>query len=570
VLYTLQIPAGINFSYFGTLAMSSDLRQIAIAGSSDRTNAGFIVVWDLQKPEHPQILKGHVGRIRTLEFSPDASRLVSSSLSQTTNQTKLWDVGTGEELLSDNTGQFIMKFSDKGRELLGIRAKDDGEISITRWDSSPPLSMVEAQHLVASILNRVQSELPTTSELVANIQADTSLPSELRAAAVTALWQWPRQTELLQAAWSRLSLTQPTSQDLERALAYLADVRASDPVNKSASLASAVANHRLNRSSDAQAALNQFRQSLVQSPEPRMAEHEQIQAFLSEFSFQPSGRQDQATGELRDQGKLDAALKEYQAAIEVNTKSFWIDPYYERAEILFEQNKLEEAHSEFRKVIEIDPSNYLAHNELGRILLVQEKLDEAADQFRLTIDLKPDYAWAHRNLGITKKKQGKLPEALAAHRIAIQLEPDLASHHNGLAWLLVTGRDANGGFLNVEEGLREAQRSCELAPNNGNSQNTLGVAYYRNKQWQLAIDALKKSIELGNDDIFNWLFLAMAEARLNRQDQARAWYDKALTWSESNQLDTEQNSFLEEASVFFETDSSELGTADKEQADPEF
>jgi hypothetical protein len=40
-------------------------------------------------------------------------------------------------------------------------------------------------------------------------------------------------------------------------------------------------------------------------------------------------------------------------------------------------------------------------------------------------------------------------------------------------------------------------------------------------------------------DSFDWFFLAMAHRRLDHDDQARAWYDKAVEWMDKNQPNNE-------------------------------
>jgi hypothetical protein len=81
--------------------------------------------------------------------------------------------------------------------------------------------------------------------------------------------------------------------------------------------------------------------------------------------------------------------------------------------------------------------------------------------------------------------------------------------------------------------------------------NTLGVAFYRTEQWHDTIDVLQRSIKLGFDRPYNWLFLAMAHWRLDEKDQAQHWYDKSLAFQTANpgQLaaDAELRDFYAEA-----------------------
>ena len=85
-------------------------------------------------------------------------------------------------------------------------------------------------------------------------------------------------------------------------------------------------------------------------------------------------------------------------------------------------------------------------------------------------------------------------------------------------------------------------KAVELAPEGGNSWNTLGVANSRAGDWNAAVGALKKSNELlrSNGLSFNAFFLSMAEWQLGNKDEARKWYDQAVQWMEKNQPQNEE------------------------------
>jgi tetratricopeptide (TPR) repeat protein len=67
------------------------------------------------------------------------------------------------------------------------------------------------------------------------------------------------------------------------------------------------------------------------------------------------------------------------------------------------------------------------------------------------------------------------------------------------------------------------------------------VARYRAGDWQPAIEALKKSTKLSHHrQPTSWLFLAMAHWELGKKEEARRWYDQAITWIEQNQSKDEE------------------------------
>ena len=118
----------------------------------------------------------------------------------------------------------------------------------------------------------------------------------------------------------------------------------------------------------------------------------------------------------------------------------------------------------------------------------------------------------------------------------------IAMSHDQAAWHLATNPDPK--FRNEKWALELAMEAVRLAPNDGDFWNTLGVAYYRVGNWKEAIVALEKAVELSQGgDPDDWLFLAMAEWRLDNKDKAHNWYDKAVAWMDKNQNDPNDDWF---------------------------
>jgi WD40 repeat protein/serine/threonine protein kinase len=87
-LLTLKGHAG----FVGDVAFSPDGGRLA-SGSSDQT----VKIWDSATGEELFTLKGHAGSVRSVAFSQDGQRLASASHDQTV---KIWDGATGRQLLA--------------------------------------------------------------------------------------------------------------------------------------------------------------------------------------------------------------------------------------------------------------------------------------------------------------------------------------------------------------------------------------------------------------------------------------------------------------------------------------
>ncbi len=153
--------------------------------------------------------------------------------------------------------------------------------------------------------------------------------------------------------------------------------------------------------------------------------------------------------------------------------------------------------------------------------------------YRKAIELKPDNAAACRNLVrvyCVKANARKRSQSVARRSNS---EPNNAKSYNILAWILATATETKD--RDPGRAVELAQKAVELAPQDADFWNTLGVAQYRAGDWQATIAGLKKSMDLGKGgNSLDWFFLAMADWKLGNKDAARVWYDKALEWMEKN------------------------------------
>ena len=110
---------------------------------------------------------------------------------------------------------------------------------------------------------------------------------------------------------------------------------------------------------------------------------------------------------------------------------------------------------------------------------------------------------------------------------------------NDLAWGLATHADPARCDPGRAVGL--AKEAVELNPQEGNYDNTLGVALYQAGRWKESVAPIEKSMELRKGgDSNDWFFLAMAHWQLGEKDKAREWYERAVQWMDRNQPKNEE------------------------------
>jgi tetratricopeptide (TPR) repeat protein len=137
---------------------------------------------------------------------------------------------------------------------------------------------------------------------------------------------------------------------------------------------------------------------------------------------------------------------------------------------------------------------------------------------------------------LAKIRLSRLEAALADCEASLRLKPDqadlrsrLALVCNDLAWTLATGPAST---RDPARAMNLARRAVELTSDRAIYINTLGVAQYRAGQPTEAIATLEKSLAAGHggSDAFDLFFLAMARFKLGQIAQARANFDRAVTW----------------------------------------
>jgi tetratricopeptide (TPR) repeat protein len=147
--------------------------------------------------------------------------------------------------------------------------------------------------------------------------------------------------------------------------------------------------------------------------------------------------------------------------------------------------------------------------------------------------------WARRYLGLLLWAMDRPAEAAEEFRqlqlLGEQLSRDDPDIQDGLAWMLATCPDSR--FRHVPRAIQLAQTAVDRAPGHGIYWATLGAAHYAAGDYQAAVPALEKAVQLpsywGSCPRF---YLAMAKARLGQQDEARRWYEKGVARLEQHEL----------------------------------
>ncbi len=130
----------------GEVAFSPDGRRLAASGG--RLNEpGEVKLWDVAAGSVVHTLRGHTGEVFSVAFSPDGARIASRGGKQhTQGELKLWDVSSGQEIFSlpvINSFGHGVAFSPDSRRLASA---DGGNGLVKVWDVATRREVLTLKH----------------------------------------------------------------------------------------------------------------------------------------------------------------------------------------------------------------------------------------------------------------------------------------------------------------------------------------------------------------------------------------------------------------------------------------
>ena len=138
-----------------------------------------------------------------------------------------------------------------------------------------------------------------------------------------------------------------------------------------------------------------------------------------------------------------------------------------------------------RAAVALRPESAHSVMNLGHGYNVLRRHDDAIACYRKAIELTPNYSSCYSNLGIALCRKGLYEEAIAAFEQAIKLKPDGATE--AYAELsMIHSNCPEARLRNPRRATELAEKAVELEPQVSNHWTALGIARYRESQWQEA------------------------------------------------------------------------------------
>src|SRR2546421_11937435 len=117
---------------------------------------------------------------------------------------------------------------------------------------------------------------------------------------------------------------------------------------------------------------------------------------------------------------LPGAMREYKRAIELQPNDATAHHWFGN-DSLAALGLFEEAIAEGKRAIELDPLSPVINTDFGTIFYYAHRYEESAMQLRKTLEIDPTFFYAHFNLGIALQAAGDLSGAIAEYEKAKQL-----------------------------------------------------------------------------------------------------------------------------------------------------
>jgi len=161
------------------------------------------------------------------------------------------------------------------------------------------------------------------------------------------------------------------------------------------------------------------------------------------------------------------------------------------------------------------------HNNLGFFLLKDGREDDAITQFRKVLELDPDFPLARHNLGMVLDKTGRVDEAIVQYQRTLEIKPNDVDAQNNLGIaLLKKGR--------ADEAINHFQQILQINPAYAEAQYNLGNAFWDKRMTDEAIAHFRKALEINPgyaDALINLGTLLYGQGKL---DEAIALFQQAL------------------------------------------
>jgi tetratricopeptide (TPR) repeat protein len=235
---------------------------------------------------------------------------------------------------------------------------------------------------------------------------------------------------------------------------------------------------------------------------------------------------------LSENGNIDEAASHYGEGLKRNQQlvaDFPGVPYY-RAQLAFNYDCLGHLFRDANR-----PQQAIPHYRQAL-----ESWDKLAAASPNLVGYQVGRSYCGFNLAPLLAASGQAQEADAVYRKAFEITAHGSDGRNLRAACLILCPDTR--FRDPGQAVALAREAVKEDPTDGNSWNSLGIAYYQAGNWTEALAALEESMKLVRDVShgevehlpLNYFALAMVHFQLGKKELARKYYNQGAEWMKSH------------------------------------
>lgn len=214
--------------------------------------------------------------------------------------------------------------------------------------------------------------------------------------------------------------------------------------------------------------------------------------------------------ELADRGWLDEAVSEFKKAIALDPAS--AHAHDNLATVLAEKGELTDALFEYVEALKSDEGSATARHYLASFLASQGH-DLAVALYRKAIELEPEFPDAHLNLAMSLADHGRLDEALLELEIAHKQAPEDALIQHELACCLID-------LERYPEAIGHLKKVVKATPEHVEAHVDLGIAYTAQGFYAEAETTFQRALEIDAHDFATHYHLAALYATWDRAKES--------------------------------------------------
>jgi Flp pilus assembly protein TadD len=254
-----------------------------------------------------------------------------------------------------------------------------------------------------------------------------------------------------------------------------------------------------------------------------------------------------------EEGRVDEAISNFRRCLEINPG--YAEAYNNLGNALLQKGQPDEAIVEYGKALEINPRLDQIYRNMGNILLEKGELDPAVTAYRKALEMSPGNIAGRNGLGEALFRKGEMGQAAVEYGRVLALDPDNERAHDGLGLVLARqGRtdlalveyrkalasdwhqaDTHSHFADalmqeglVDEAISHYREALAIDPTLAGAHNNLGIALARQGRLDEAIGQFEQALEVNPKDAQAQANLARARSQQGRLDAAVAQHEKAL------------------------------------------